>query len=99
MQNKTTNKDLVEILEAMNDPERYGRLIQNAKDLYYHDWKAPEVVFAPKVDLVNELSKYPELLHIRNQVIDGVFDEDPDELDLRILKSDTPPELHDLLGL
>lgn len=81
-------KDLVEIL-SKRDAVKCAAIIERASLNGYHDYKFMKVVghpeyaecACPKMQLVEDLSVYPELNDIRMQVIDGVYDEKADEED------------------
>lgn len=95
----STNIELVAELEKLNTSHKYDRLIKNARDNHYHNFKAPEDVVCGKVLLVEHLSDFPELAEIRQKVINGVYDESPDEADREAMRKDTPKGLWDTLGL
>ncbi len=81
-------KDLAEILTA-RDPVKYREIVERAANEGYNDFKFdcipehPEYAdcFCPKMQLVEDLTEFPELNDIRRRVIDGDFDEpvDPDD--------------------
>jgi hypothetical protein len=81
-------KDLAEIL-SKRDPIKYKALIERAANNGYSDHKFDKVpdhpeyadCICPKVFLVNELAAFPELSDIRQQVMDGVYDEPADKED------------------
>jgi len=103
---KSTNKELVEELTALNVNGKYDHIIKEAMDGEYHDFKNEKYVCG-KVQLVNELSLFPELSSIRAAVIDGKYDESPDEEDKKKMRQEiienTSPEKVDaflkMLGL
>jgi hypothetical protein len=70
---KTTDKDLVEVLEKRNTAGRYDLLIQQARQGLFHDFKT--TLGLPKMALVQALDHYPELADIRKDVANGVYDE------------------------
>lgn len=81
-------KDLAEIL-SKRDPIKYKAIIERAVNNGFHDHKFDKIVghpeygncVCPKVELVNQLSAFPELADIRKQVMDGVYDEPADQED------------------
>lgn len=73
---KSTNKDLVELLQQRNTGNKYDQLIQNALAGMYHDWKSEEAT--PKMLLREHLGAFPELNDIAEMVMKGDFDEDFD---------------------
>lgn len=86
---KTTNVDLVEVLEKLNTAGKYDKIIERAKNNGYHDFKFmdnenhPEYgeCICPKMQLVENLNSFPELAEIWKDVIDGMYDEPLDEDD------------------
>lgn len=90
----TTNKELVEILQERNHEGKYDRIINRAKENGYHDFKFDEDKYpdciCPKIDLVADLMKFPELLDVRQSVIDGDFDESPDQEDRDKMEQEMP---------
>jgi hypothetical protein len=102
MAKKTTNVDLVKILHERNKNREYDALIVLAARNHYHDYKSEAA--APKMELINDLSIFPELKDVSERVMQGEFDESPDESDkdeLRDwLKNDPNGDiLKDILGL
>lgn len=91
---KTTNVELVQELTERNTEGKYDKIIERAKDCGYHDFKMDDDKYedsiGPKIDLVNDLSKFPELEDIRQGVINGVYDESPDEEDKRKMEEEMP---------
>ena len=81
-------KDLAEILSAL-DKEKYAHIIERASLNGYHDHKFDKIpghseygeVACPKIALVNDLSQFPELNEIRNDVMNGKYDETADAED------------------
>lgn len=55
------------------DPVRYKLIIDQAENYQYHDFKSYSAL--PKMQLVQDLEKFPELSELRQQVINGEFDE------------------------
>jgi hypothetical protein len=72
---KSTDKELVELLNERNIDGRYNELIDKAKSGYYHDFKSE--LATPKSQLVEDLSYFPELQDVRESIIDGDYDEPP----------------------
>ena len=68
-----TSIDLPAMLEKRNDMGEYDRIIDNARNMMYHDFESAEA--APKTLLVKHLSKFSELNDITQMVINGDFDE------------------------
>lgn len=84
---KSTDKELVIELIIRNKQGRYDELIHMAVARYFHDFKSPDDGPAgDKLLLVEILSKFPELADIRKAVIDGVYDEAPDDEDSKKLE-------------
>jgi hypothetical protein len=81
-------KDLAEIL-SKRDPIKYRAIIERAALQGFHDHKFDSIpghpeyaeCMCPKMELVNQLAAYPELSDIRQQVMDGVYDEPADKED------------------
>lgn len=96
---KSTNKELVQELQERNTERRYDQLIINAKSGRYHDYKNPEDVVCGKVELVLDLSPFPELQDIRKAVMDGDYDEEMDDEDKALMRLETPEYLWKSLGL
>lgn len=79
---KSTDKELVEELERRNEYGKYDKLIALARAKHFHDFKAPaEASATPKADLLRWLNGFPELDVIRIAVMNGEYDEAPDEQD------------------
>lgn len=85
MATKSTTIELVVELLAINQQGKYDILIEKAKSGHYHDVLKPPQIVEPKVDLCRDLHKFPELKDIRQDVLNGEYD----ELDL-------PPEIEDI---
>jgi len=97
---QSTNKELVEELEKRNVEGKYDQMIRKAKLNWYHDFKAPdEAPGGTKLDLVNDLANFPELNDIRRDVINGEYDESPDEEDKENMRAYAPKSLWKSLGL
>jgi hypothetical protein len=88
---KTTTIDLVNALTKRNVDGKYDKIIERAKDNGYHDFKFeqsgkyPDCI-CPKVELVEDLSVFPELEDVRSDVMNGVYDESPDEQDKEVMR-------------
>ena len=97
---KSTMVELVQELEALNKEGKYDELIAEAKAGEYHDFKNTKYICG-KIEVVNKLSKFPELDHIRQAVINGEYDESPDEEDKAQLRKEleNDPDLLRELGL
>lgn len=91
---------------------KYHRIIIRAANNGYHDHKFSKIpnhpeygdCVCPKVQLVHDLSKFPELNDIRQEVIDGKYDEPADEQDQEemrgwLLKDNAPDVMFTELGL
>lgn len=87
-------KDLAEIL-SLRDKDKYATIIERASLYGYHDFKFcsipnhPEYAdcICPKMQLASDLSQYPELNDVRNDVINGVYDDEgADETDLHEMR-------------
>ena len=96
---KSTNKELVEELEARNSNGQYDQLIANAKSGRYHDYKNPEDVVCGKVEFVNDVSAFPELMDLRSAIMAGDYDEVPDEEDKAMMRQDLPQHMWNHFGL
>lgn len=99
---KTTNETLVKELEERNEGGKYDEIITNAKNNVYHDFKSNETM--PKVKLVQDLGRFPELGHIKQDVMGGMYDEPADSEDKARMRADleadgAPPEMFKILGL
>ena len=89
MKRKTTKDDLVKVLRDRNSKGKYDAIIIRAANNGYHDHKFAKVhghpeyaeCHCPKMQLVTDLGKFPELKDICQQVIDGVYDEPADASD------------------
>lgn len=84
---KSTMIELVQELEKRNTEGLYDEIIQEAKDGEYHDFKNDKYVCG-KVALCEKLFKFPKLEDIRKQVVEGDYDESPDDEDKRQMISD-----------
>lgn len=88
---KTTSIDLVAELSERNKDGKYDSIIARAKENGYHDYKIDDEKYpnclCPKMDLVYDLGKFPELSDIRDRVKEGEFDEVMDESDKENLRA------------
>lgn len=94
MRRKTTNIDLVELLTALDEYGEFHELIENARNYMYHDLRkfivpGSENGIDPKVQLVRDLKKFPELNDVRIDVLNCEYDEadnmsESDVKDLRV---------------
>jgi hypothetical protein len=75
MRRKLTDIDLVAELTELNDDGSYDALIEKAKTGYYHDFKHPPGIEQPKVQLVKDLRRFPELSEILTDVLNCEYDE------------------------
>lgn len=88
-------KDIAIILKE-RDSQKYKDIIVRAENNGYHDFKFDTVIghpeygdcLCPKVQLVNDLSKFPELVDIQKDVINGKYDESPDGQDKERIRSE-----------
>lgn len=91
-----TTKDIAEILKPLNSEGKYDAIIHRAELNGYHDFKHDAIQGhpeygecpCPKVQLVADLSAFPELKHIELDVINGVYDESPDAEDTERMRND-----------
>lgn len=103
-------KDLAGIL-TKRDPEKYKSIIERAALNGYHDHKFDSIpghseygeCICPKIQLVNDLSPFPELKDIIAEVMDGVYDEPADETDQAemrgwLMDENSPDEMFRQLG-
>lgn len=104
-------KDIAQILTS-RDPGRYKSIIERAELNGYHDFKFDSIpghpeyaeCVCPKIQLLEDLSKFPELEDIRQNVIGGEYDEPPDAEDqvqsVNILMDENAPDgMFKMLGL
>lgn len=103
-------KDLAEILSKLN-AEKYKSVIERAANNGYHDHKFDKIpghpeygnCTCPKIQLVSDLSKFPELSDIKNDVMSGVYDESADAEDQKEMKGwlideNFPDSMFEILG-
>lgn len=106
-----TTKDLAAILSALNK-EKYSAIIERAGLNGYHDHKFDKIpghseygeCICPKLKLVEDLSAFPELNNIREEVIGGKYDEPADLEDQQekrgwLIDDNSPDALFEQLGL
>lgn len=85
---KTGTIEIAGILTRKN-ADKYKAIIQRAGNNGYHDHKFDKIpghpeygeCICPKVQLVHDLSKFPELEYIKKDVMNGKYDEPADEQD------------------
>lgn len=103
-------KDLAEIL-SKRDAEKYKQIIQRAGLEGYHDHKFSKVpghpeygeCVCPKMQLVADLQKFPELEDIRQEVMNGKYDEPADGEDQQemrgwLMDDNSPDGMFTMLG-
>lgn len=81
-------KDLAEIL-SKRDAEKYKAIIERAGLNGYHDHKFESIpghpeyaeCICPKMQLVQDLTPFPELEDVRQDVMNGKYDEPADKED------------------
>ena len=83
---KSSMIDLPMVLETLNREGKYDHMINRAKEGGYHDFKFIELpayndCICPKMELVDDLSEFPELSELRSAVIHGEYDDEADEED------------------
>lgn len=104
------SKDLAEIL-SKRDPEKYKAIIERAANNGYHDHKFDKIpghpeyanTACPKMQLVQDLSFFPELNDIRSRAMDGEWDdpadgEDAEEMRGWLMDDNAPDEFFKQLG-
>ena len=96
---KSTNKELVTEMEAININGKLDKFIKQAKANFYHDYKQPSHIACGKTLFMNESQNVPELKDLRNRVIDGEFDEEADENDKAEMRKDLPANMWEMFGL
>jgi len=73
MSKKSTIVELVSELEKLNVNHMYDKIIKEAKNGEYHDFKSRKYA-CPKIALIGALSNYLNLDSIREDVINGKYD-------------------------
>lgn len=109
---RQTTRDIASILKTRNLDGRYDAIIQRAENDGYHDFKFDRVAehpeygecICPKVQLVEDLAAFPELSDIREQVMNGAFDESMDDDDKSamresLIKDGTSDMFFEMMGL
>lgn len=107
----TPSKQLAEVL-TKRDPVKYKAIIERAANQGYHDHKFDKIpghpeygdAPCPKITLVEDLSEFPELIDIQQQVMDGEYDDPADEEDLEemrgwLMDDNSPDEMFKAIGL
>lgn len=95
---KSTMVELVMELEALNiRTPHVMHIIEEAKAGEYHDYKNQKYACG-KVEVYNKL-KFVGLDALAKRVMDGEFDEEPDEADRDELRRITPKNMWHVLGL
>lgn len=81
--------EIAKILKERRGGEKYRAIIDRAANNGYHDHKFDKIpghpeygdCLCPKVQLVADLERFPELSDIRQDVMNGKYDEPADEQD------------------
>ena len=89
-----TNLDLVLVLKRRNNNGKYDALIERAANFGYHCFKYDSIeehpeygeCLCPKMQLSEDLLLFPELEDVRNDVMNGVYDEHADEDDIKMIQ-------------
>lgn len=108
---KRPSKDLAEILTSRNISGKYDAIIERARNNGYHDHKFHKIpghpeygeCDCPKIKLYQDLLQFPELQDIREQVLDGFFDDPADAEDIQEMRQDllmdgAPSVMFEILG-
>jgi len=103
-------KDLAAILSS-KDPVKYKAIIDRAANNGYHDHKFDKIpghpeygdIVCPKIQLVNDLARFPELSDIRTAVMNGDYDEpadaeDQEEMRGWLMEDNSPDGMFKALG-
>ncbi len=103
--------DLAEILRK-RDAVKYAKIIKRASLYGYHDHKFDSIIghpeygecICPKMQLVEDLGKFPELNSLRQDVMEGVYDESADAQDVAemrcwMMDGNQPDEMFRQLGI
>lgn len=104
-------QDLAKLL-ANRNAEKYKHIIKRALLNGYHDFKFDSIpgypeygdCICPKMQLIQDLAEFPELIDISQQVIDGKYDESPDKEDdfqiaTWLMDDNSPDVMFEMLGL
>ena len=86
---RVPSKHIALILLKQEYSDRYMKIINRALLNGYHDFKFENVpghpefgdCICPKMQLVEDLGAFPELAQLQQDVIAGVYDDPPDEVD------------------
>lgn len=86
---RVPSKMLAVVLQKRNEGDRYNAIIERAKNNGYHDFKHDSIPWhpeyaeciCPKMQLVDDLSAFPELSDVRKDVMEGLYDDSPDQED------------------
>ena len=102
--------DLATIL-SQRDQVKYREIIIRAGNNGYHDHKFTKIpghpeygeCTCPKVQLVSDLSKFPELEDIKQEVMNGKYDEPADKQDQEemrgwLISDGSPDAMFEMLG-
>lgn len=103
--------DIADILKK-RDADKYRDIIVRAANNGYHDFKFDNIpghpeygnCICPKAQLVEDLSRFPELKDISRDVISGKYDEQADQLDQQhmrnmLIADDVPDAFFKMLNL
>lgn len=106
-----STKDIADILKAINTEGKYDAIILRASLQGYHDFKHDKIpdhpewgeCICPKVQLVDDLRKFPELESIADDVISGKYDESADADDQKamrdnLINDNAPSAFFEMLG-
>jgi L-2-hydroxyglutarate oxidase LhgO len=96
---KSTNKELVAEMEAINVDGKLDEFIRKAKLFFYHDYKQPGDIVCGKMLFATESYGVPELADLRERLINGEFDEEADEEDKADMRKDMPAHMWKAFGL
>jgi len=104
--------EIAKILSERRGGEKYRVIIERAANNGYHDHKFDKVpghpeygqCICPKVQLVTDLSKFPELDDIKQDVMNGKYDEPADAQDQEemrgcLIEDNAPDGMFKELGL
>lgn len=109
---KTGTIEIASILKERRGGEKYRAIIDRAANNGYHDHKFNKIpghpeygeCICPKLQLVKDLSQFPELDDIKKDVMNGKYDEPADEQDQEemrgwLIEDDAPDALFTELAL
>ena len=103
-ESKSTNKEMVQELIALNVDGRFDQIIENAKNNRYHDFKNPDDVPCGKVQFLADTQVFAvELQDVRQRLMNGEFDESADEQDIEsmrdvLIMDNSPDVMFEQLG-